>query len=97
VRLLRRGEERIDLQVPAGPRCALVLAVANLPGWSATLNGREVPIEAANEVFMGIELPAEASTVTLRYRPAGFPRGLAVCVAGLLLMGAVVVVSRRWN
>ncbi|MFW5867422.1 MAG: YfhO family protein [Armatimonadota bacterium] len=86
---------RITLEIPGGPRCALVVAVSRLPGWSATVNGRRAPIEAANEVFMGVSLPAEASVVELRYRPAGFRSGLAIFGLGVALMGIVIWLSRR--
>jgi hypothetical protein len=87
------GTARIALDLPehvvvetdsSGP-AYLVLADTFDPGWTATLDGRPVPIRPAYVAFRAVALPAGPHTVSFTYRPAGFTTGLGLTVAGLSL------------
>jgi uncharacterized membrane protein YfhO len=81
--------------VGAGDACLLVVAVANLPGWSATVNGAPTPITTENYAFMGVRVPRGECVVDLQYRPAGLREGLAVTLLGaLLLLGTALIAAR---
>ncbi len=79
--------ERVRLVVSgAGPDSRLVLHRANYPNWSATVDGRPLPIETAaletHNIFIGV--PAKNGTIELRYR---WP---AVNVVGSLISWAAI-------
>jgi hypothetical protein len=88
------GPDRVALSAPsptervahvelAAPG-VLVLADPFYPGWRATLDGREVPLLAADYALRGVAVPAGAHTVEMRYRSAPLEAGLVACAIALL-------------
>ena len=76
----------------------LVVAVPNLPGWSAAVNGVATPIAIEDYAWMGIRAPRGECVVDLLYRPAGLREGVAPTLLGaLLLLGTslIAVPARR--
>lgn len=79
-----RVKMRANLPEPA----VVVLMDAWHPNWRATVDGRPAPIGIVNEAFRGIALPAGSHEITMSYRPATLPFGLAltgICAGGMLL------------
>jgi hypothetical protein len=93
--IVRDLPERIEVAVDAETDAYLTLADCFDPGWSATLDGRPVPIRPAWITFRAVFVPRGPHTVVFRYRPAGFDRGLAITAAGLLI--AVVALAWPWR
>lgn len=54
------------------------------PGWSAQVDGRDVPVERVASLFFGVPLPAGQHEVALRYRTPGFRLGVAIAIAWVL-------------
>ena len=77
--------ERVEVEVIAKTPGYLFLADSFDPGWSATANGRAVPIRPAILAFRAVFLPAGPHTVVFSYRPAGFVKGLMVTGLGSML------------
>lgn len=79
----------------------LVLKDIYTPGWSATLNGRDVPIVRVNGLVRGVFVPASGSyTLRFAYRPASFVSGVYLSLATatflvLLVAGARYRQTRR--
>jgi hypothetical protein len=69
----------------------LVLSEVYYPGWRATIDGREVPVERADYLITALPLPAGKHHVTYRYDPVSFKVG-AGCTAASCLAGAVLLV-----
>ena len=70
------------------------------PGYTATLNGRGVPVDSIKGVFVTIRLPAgtHAARLTLSFRPPGTTLGLVLAAVGTALeiaLTALDVISRR--
>lgn len=82
--------QRVRLTVEAPAAGFVVLTDTFYPGWQATVDGRPVPIRAANLAFRAISVPAGPHTITFVYRPLSFRLGLIISAATL---GAVVVAS----
>src|SRR6185436_19176551 len=88
---LRRN--RVTLRLKA-PRPGLVYcSEVDAPGWTATVNGREAPILAANYAFRAVVVPAGDVLVELRYWPPGLTAGLLLGICGLIAVAAMA--SRR--
>jgi len=97
------GPDRISYRVSA-PEGGYFVHVANLlPGWHATVDGRETPILLANALFRAVPISPGDHMVELRYQPFSIDLGLrltlfALTVAALSLLTsllAVIVGARR--
>jgi hypothetical protein len=72
-----------------------VLNDTNFPGWQASIDGRRVPIYAANYLFRGIVVPPGTHVVEYRYAPRSFAEGslislLSLCGAGFMCLVGLV-------
>jgi len=55
------------------------------PGWTATADGKAAIIGRADMTLIGVELPAGARKIELRFASAPFETGKTVTLAALLL------------
>jgi hypothetical protein len=65
------------------------------PGWSATVNGREVPVLRVNAVAQGVCVPSGRSEVLFRYRPRGLVAGQIISGLAWAALGCGVAFARR--
>lgn len=63
----------------------LVLTDNLFPGWTAEVDGEEVPIRPVAFAFRGVEVPAGTSQVVFRYQARGFLPGLLLAAITLLV------------
>jgi hypothetical protein len=84
---IREGADWIQMQVEADRPTTVVVRDAYAPGWRAWVNGRAAPVSRVDGRHRGVEVPAGASRVELRYRPPSFVPGLVLT----LVSGAVAV------
>ena len=68
-----------------------------LPGWYATLDGKEHPVARVNMYMIGVHAPKGSHEISLQYRPQGFWTGLGLSLLGLLGVGAVIWKSGAKN
>jgi hypothetical protein len=90
----RRPEGGLELTVQAPRDTYLVLSEVRYPGWRATVDGQEVPVEAANYVLSAVPLQAGARRISYRYDPWTVRVGallslLSLAAAGLMATGAL--------
>ncbi len=88
-RLERPSPERMRVRVDApGPRL-LVVSEHYDPGWRARVDGSEAIVRRVDLCALGVEVPAGAREVELRFLPRGLVPGavaFAVVLAALLLL-----------
>jgi hypothetical protein len=94
------GGRRFNCTVDAvGDRDTLLLTVPYDPGWSATVNGRPVPVQRGLDLFCAVPLSTGQCRVRMAYTPPGLAVGLwlsGATVAGLLaFLGAWSLRKRR--
>jgi uncharacterized membrane protein YfhO len=66
------------------------------PGWTATLDGKPVPILRADYAFQAVAVPAGRHELRLAYRNRWVTAGAAVSLGTLVLLaGALAMRSRR--
>ncbi len=92
VRAFRNNAVSLEASTP-GP-ALLYCAESHMPGWNATVNGRQARILIANHAFRAVEIPAGRSRVEFRYVPPGWRAGLRVSAASLLLVAALALRGR---
>jgi uncharacterized membrane protein YfhO len=69
-----------------------------MSGWTARVDGEEVPILRADHCFRAVAVPAGTCVVDFRYRPPGLLAGCVVSALALLVCGALAWVGvRRWR
>ena len=93
-RLRSTDPNRAEFQVEATSPGWLVVGDAYFPGWQAAVNLEPVEIYPANSIFRAVQLPAGSSTTVFEYSPAGFRTGRWLSIAGLLLLGAILILWR---
>ena len=94
-RLLAYENERVVASARARRPSLLVLTDVHYPGWKATVDGREAPIERVDYLLRGVRVPAGSHRVELRYQPASWRIGWIVSAVATLVLVAVAVVGWR--
>jgi hypothetical protein len=84
------GDDLVIAVVDTAQLALLVLTDAAYPGWTATLDGRPVPIHQADGLFRGVMVPPGESEVVFRFAPASLRLGARLSVAGTLLWLSLV-------
>jgi membrane protein YfhO len=95
--IVRYESDRVELSATADGRALVVLSDVHMPGWTATVDGRETGIERVDYLLRGIPVEAGEHEIVLEYRPASWRIGWIVSVlAALGLLAAVWKSGRRW-
>ena len=96
-RLVSYGAEKVVAEADARRRSMFVLTDVHYPGWKATVDGRDAPIERVDYLLRGVSLPPGRHTVEFRYEPASFRAGWIISLVGLagVLAAALVGLRRR--
>jgi len=83
----------IDLKIGAAAPvgAALVISENFYPGWTASVDGKEVDLYRADYTLMGLALPPNAKDVQLRFSSAPYERGKLITVFALLVALGVIV------
>jgi len=79
------GAIDVELDQPAPAGSALIVSENYYPGWTATADGKAAIIGRADMTLIGVELPAGARKIELRFASAPFETGKTVTLAALLL------------
>lgn len=96
VQFAERHATSLQLDVGPGSDRWLVLADTYLPGWTAQLDGEDVPILRVNHWMRGIHLPdAAAHRVAFSYHPPGLTLGWLLAGGGVLLLLAFALLAHR--
>jgi hypothetical protein len=88
---------QIDSSPPAGS--ALIVSENFFPGWTATVDGKPAPTDRVDYNLIGVQLPANAKRVVLRFDDAAYQRGkvitLLALAGGIVILVFGVVTDRR--
>jgi uncharacterized membrane protein YfhO len=96
VKWIRDDPEGLEIEVRGTGGGFLVTSEVFYPGWSATLDGRPVPIERANYAYRAVALPPGDHRIAFLYRPFSFALGASAAAAGaLFLLVSFAIGSRR--
>jgi Bacterial membrane protein YfhO len=95
--IVRYEPDRVELSATADGRALVVLSDVHMPGWRATVDGRETPIERVDYLLRGVPVDAGEHRIVLEYRPASWRIAWIVsALAALGLLAAVWKSGRRW-
>ncbi|MDQ3262831.1 MAG: YfhO family protein [Myxococcota bacterium] len=96
-RLTGSGANFVEITVSACAAGFLVLSDAFFPGWTAHLDGQQVPVLRANHVMRAVRLPAGEHRVVFRYRPWSFLLGAGSSLLALAAAVGLLFRERRTN
>ena len=85
VSLFEPGRIDVQLDKPAAAGSALVVSENYFPGWSARVDGKPATTARANYNLIGVELPAGAQRIELRFADPAYGTGKTVTLVALLL------------
>ena len=94
-RVTARSDTGVTVSVDARRPGRLVLLDTFYPGWEARVDGRPVPIEAANAAFRAVAVPAGRHEVRFDYRPGSVRTGVIVSALALAILAACGLRSAR--
>ena len=89
----QRGINSLSVDVEAPGSGWLLVGVNEAPGWSATIDGENLPILRANHSHMAVPIDGPG-TVELRFRPPGLTAGLLISVLALLVCAGLLIADR---
>jgi hypothetical protein len=101
VSVLEYGAHKIRLSTESAEAGFLVLSEIHYPaGWTATLDGADIPIHKTNYLLRGLEIPAGSHTVELTFAPSWLPGAKTAALGAhvlilILVLGAGVLEFRK--
>lgn len=100
VTITEYAPDRLTLNVSSDGAGLLVLSEIYAQGWTATVDGVDQEVIAANGALRGVEIPSGRHTVRLSFHPPGLTTGYGLGLATLILtatgiMGATWLDRRR--
>jgi hypothetical protein len=82
----------VDVATPS----TLYFRVTNYDGWSATIDGRDLPLDTWAETMLRASVPPGRHVIEMRYRPRTFTVGLMLAGASAFAVG-VALLSPLWR
>lgn len=90
--LERTSGDSLKLDVNAAEECVVFTTIPSEEGWTAAIDGKEVPIETTMDgALIAVKVPQGEHTVTLEFFPAGLKAGLLLTFSGLLIMAIMLL------
>ena len=86
----RDDSTHVSVRVSSERPATLLLLDTYYPGWKATVNGNDAPIERANVAFRAVSVPAGESTVNFTYQPVSWAAG------AILSAVAIAITASLW-
>ena len=90
------GKVDIALSAPAPAGSSLVISENYYPGWLASVDGKPANVGRVDYTMIGVELPAGARTVSLRFTSPSYQRGKVVTWIAILI-GVVMLAGGLWR
>lgn len=87
--------DQVEIQIKTEAPGYLVIADTWMPGWLATLDGREVPVLRGNRAQRVVVIPYSGNHhVILRYEPPGLMAGMTISALAWLLWAGAILLRR---
>jgi uncharacterized membrane protein YfhO len=95
VEVTHYSDDRVILDAKMDRDGVVVLTDTYYPGWKATVDGKPVPIHAADYAFRGVFVPRGEHTVVFEYDPVSFKAGVTLALLALVGLAAGLVWDHR--
>jgi hypothetical protein len=95
VQVISQGGDSVHARVEAKGDGYLVVADALTGGWVASVDNHPVPLVTADHALVAVRVSAGSHDVRIVYRPTHQLAGIAISILTVVLLAAIVVVTRR--
>ncbi len=92
---MRVTEGRVAVRYSTASPSLLRLADPWYPGWTASVEGKPVPLLRVNHALMGAVVPAGYHEAVFEYKPLHFERGKQITLGSLAVLAVLLAVSLR--
>ena len=75
----------------------LVTTIPYEDGWSVTLDGKQVEVDAFEDTFISLLVTEGSHTIEFTYTPSGFKLGAIITVISLLSFISLIYITNKWN
>ncbi len=97
VRVIEYQSSELKLRVESAQPQYLVTSEVNYPGWSASIDGQEVPISMTNIAFRGLPVPAGNHEIVFRFFPTILLWSAGISAVACLVLGWLLFASLWHN
>jgi hypothetical protein len=87
--LKRISNTELEMKYKSADGGYMVVTDTFYPGWTATVDGKAVPIARANVLFRALAVPAGEHTVRMIYQPLSFIYGVWAASAALIILALI--------
>lgn len=87
----KQGKNSFTAKVKRDKATLVFFSIPYDEGWSATVNGKEVPVEKVNVGFMAVPVEAGDSEIVFTYKTPGLSLGVTVSVAAAVILAAYLL------
>ena len=87
--------DRVEVEAEAPGDALLVLGDVYYPGWKASVDGEDVPIERVDYLLRGVRIGPGTHDVEFRYEPASWRIGWVLSLLALVIVA--VLCFRAWT
>jgi hypothetical protein len=89
------GNENVEYKTSSSVDRIMFISDTWYPNWTATIDGKEVPIHKANYAFRALKIPAGQHTVTFTYDDPRYDTGKSLSLASniLVLLGIAIGIA----
>ena len=94
-RIAEYESEKVVVDSRASRSALLVLTDNWFPGWKASVDGEDAPVERVDYLLRGVRVPAGAHRVEFRYEPASWRASWIVSALALATILAVAAIGWR--
>ncbi len=74
---------------------SLIFSIANEPGWTLYVDGKETQMEYFKDTFISVHLDEGQHEIELKYMSPGLPEGAVISVVCILLFGATMWIRKK--
>ncbi len=88
--------ERVVINAKVDKTGYLILTDSWYPGWVATVDGKDAPIQRADYIFRAVALKPGNHTIVFEYHPASFAWGALISASSLIVLLVITFVKGPW-
>ncbi|MBQ5910667.1 MAG: YfhO family protein [Clostridia bacterium] len=93
----KTGKNSFSATVQRNKETLVFFSIPYDKGWSATVNGKAVPVEKVNVGFMAVPVGAGESQIEFTYKTPGLSLGIVVLVSAVLVLIAYLLLAFVYN